>query len=80
MEEKKNKFTRKEKSYLIIALGELINLRQEESESFINTPNRELSDFDISEKKSYRKELRELDKLQKKIYDLDYKDFINKKK
>ena len=75
-----SKFTRKEKSYLIIALGELINLRQEESESFINTPNRELSDFDISETKSYRKELRELHKLQKKIYDLDYKDFINKKK
>lgn len=71
-------FTRKEKSYLLIALGELIHIRQDESESFLNVPNTELDDFFISEKKSYRKELRELQKLQNKIYDLDYKDFIKK--
>jgi len=77
-EVKMSTFTRREKSYLLIALGELIHIRQDESESFLNVPNRELDEFFISEKKSYRKELRELDKLQKKIYDLDYKDFLKK--
>ena len=74
------KLTRREKSHLIIALGELINLRLLESERFINAPNKELDALDISEKKSYRKELRELSTLQKKIYALDYLDFKNSRR
>ena len=74
------KFTRKEKSYLLIALCQLMNQRAIESEEFIDAPNRELDEFLISEKKSYRKELRELNKLSNKIYDLDYKDFLKKRR
>lgn len=74
------KFTRREKSYLIIALGELIKTRLFESEDFIDTPNKDLDEFLINEKKSFRKEIRELTKLQNKIYEIDYKNFINKRK
>ena len=74
------KFTRKEKSHLIIALGELIKTRALESEDFIDTPNKDLDEFLINEKKSFRKEIRELTKLQNKIYEADYREFINKRK
>jgi len=67
------KFTRREKSYLIIALGELIKTRLFESEDFIDTPNKDLDEFLI-------KEIRELTKLQNKIYEIDYREFINKRK
>ena len=43
------KLTRREKSHLIIALGELINLRLLESERFINAPNKELDAFNKRE-------------------------------
>ena len=74
------KFTRREKSYLIIALGELIKTRALESEDFIDTPNKDLDEFFISEKKSFRKEIRELTKLQNKIYEADYREFIHKRR
>ncbi len=59
------KLSKKQKLIIIKALDELFNVRELEGESFLSVPNKELEDWEIKEKKTFRKELKEIGQLMK---------------